>query len=500
MRFWLICLLVSFSLALNTASQYRLVRPDGFIEDHNEVFQTDEDDLELKRSDSNFEDADEDDLPERRDYEDIEGFLNEGQKGDFDEDSPSDSDIYSLYRVETSIHTIDVSGERLVEDTDDEIIFDDHEDRAQNRGIKSLLEVSDENAELYNINTNSNLANNGQSQFIVSSELSRDKDDLADDVDDDGDDPSEGETVYLLVTSFVSGEKGTGLVWAVPEDEDDKEDAYVLISGLNNPTGVCFDINNDFLYVVDPGHDEKGYIFQYEVSWDDDGDEFRLSSQKYAVVYEGSVPFDCTVDEYGNLFFVERTYDQVNMINYMDLWAGISNQHYTLYDGRDDNGYVSKPVSLEVYESDDLYVVNNEDGRNSGVLVKGDAESNFLTQAELKPLAKISEGGWGVAVSDDYVYFTTKEGNVWVMDSDDESELEIKTRFFIDPKGICYGDDEVYVVDRERGQIYVMDDDNDEEEEPELYLEIQNAYDVFCVNGAYGLTVAMAVFIYSILL
>lgn len=66
-------------------------------------------------------------------------------------------------------------------------------------------------------------------------------------------------------------------------------------------------MNNDFLYVVDHTFDPSiGLIYQYEIDWDDD-DDFEIGSNVYTVVYEGSKANDCSVDEYGNLYFTNES-------------------------------------------------------------------------------------------------------------------------------------------------------------------------------------------------
>jgi len=119
-------------------------------------------------------------------------------------------------------------------------------------------------------------------------------------IDEEGDDASDGETEWILVTSYDATKENSGKVWVIPEDDEDE--GYVLISGLDIPVGICFDVNNEFLYVVDWTFGATGVIYQYEVDWDND-DDFEISKDVYTVIYDGNKANDCSVDEYGNLYF-----------------------------------------------------------------------------------------------------------------------------------------------------------------------------------------------------
>jgi hypothetical protein len=181
------------------------------------------------------------------------------------------------------------------------------------------------------------------------------------------------------------------------------------------------------------------------------------------------------------LYFTDAADNAINFIQYLDLWSGFTNYYVTLYSGDDDHTQISTPVGVTVYESEDLYFVNNNIEDGAAVLVKGQAVVAQTNGELLEDLAIGSHGGWGVAVSDDYVYFTSGGANVWVYDLDDE-EVSIKTNKYIeDPRGICYSDDSVYVADFARGQIIELDDDDDNES-GDLWEAVEHAYALFCVN------------------
>jgi hypothetical protein len=127
------------------------------------------------------------------------------------------------------------------------------------------------------------------------------------------------------------------------------------------------------------------------------------------------------------------------------------------------------------------------------VLAKADAQVKGTNTGEIKRKVEGKNGAWGVAVSDDYVYFTTEDGSLWVMDREDKDEASIKAnRYLADPRGVCYGEDNVYVADYVRGQILEFDDDDDEEGSGDLWEEIKNPYAVYCVNMSVLLEILVA--------
>jgi sugar lactone lactonase YvrE len=370
--------------------------------------------------------------------------------GDMYDNDETDSSYLTL--VSPSSSTDAVSWEDDIYDGDEQEYSDDKEDTDNPAGVHSFLQE-------------------------VDNALNRDEDDLPDDFDDSGDDPSDGELAFILVTTFVDEEAGRGTVVVVPEED---EEIFTLITGLDKPVGICFDVEHDFLYVVDSTFGSEGYIYQFTIDWDDD-DTFELATTDYTVVYQGANPYSCFVDEYGNLYFTDAYDEQINLIQYIDLWSGFTNYFVTLYARDDEHAQVSTPVGVTVYESEDLYFVNNNVDNGAAVLVKGRTVVAEANGEQLEDLATASYGGWAVAVSDDYVFFTTGGANVWVYDLDDE-ELSIKSNKYIeDPRGICYSDDSVYVADFARGQITELDDDADDEE-GELWEAVENAYALFCVN------------------
>lgn len=321
-----------------------------------------------------------------------------------------------------------------------------------------------------------------------SNPLDRDEDLIPDSIDDSGDDYSSGDTYFLLVTTFIENEIGSGKLWVVPIDFNMREFSYELITGLDRPTGVCFDVNHDLLYIVDNGFSDTGYIYQYEIDWDDD-EVFILSRNIYVIVYEGVSPYDCKVDEYGNMYFVEAEYDSINMVSYIDLYSGFTNMNYTIYSSEP---FVSHPVALEVIDSEDIYFVNHYNGDEVGSVNRADAATEFINSGEVDILVKNNYRTWGLAhTEENLVFYSMDTGEIMVVDDNDPDDINLKCEDLLSkPRGMCYGDGHVYLAEYEIGNIWKFRD-NDKEEKPDLFIGLQGAYAVFCVNYAGVLVVAM---------
>jgi hypothetical protein len=84
---------------------------------------------------------------------------------------------------------------------------------------------------------------------------------------------------------------------------------------------------------------------------------------------------------------------------------------YTLYSRDDDHHAINSPVAVSVYDSEDLFFVNNVVDNEAAVLNRADAQGENSATIEQK--VKGEDGGWGLAVSDDNVYFTTDSSELW---------------------------------------------------------------------------------------
>lgn len=316
--------------------------------------------------------------------------------------------------------------------------------------------------------------------------LERSEDIIPDSIDDSGDDYSSGDTYFILVTTFIEGESGSGKLWVVPNDQEMIEFSYELITGLDRPTGSCLDVNHGFLYIVDNGFEDQGYIYQYEVQWDTD-EIFILSRNIYVIIYSGRKPYDCKIDQYGNMYFLEAEYDSINIISYLDLYSGFTNMNYTIYSSEP---YVSYPVALQVEDSEDIYYANLYNGDEVGSINRADAYTEYINGGEVNMLVKNKYKTWGVAhTANDLVFFSLDSGEIWAVDDDNSDELYMKNKDLMKkPRGMCYGDSNVFVADYEDGIIWIFKD-NGKQENPEMFIAIQGSYSVFCVNSAIALVV-----------
>ncbi|OMJ77169.1 hypothetical protein SteCoe_23313 [Stentor coeruleus] len=256
------------------------------------------------------------------------------------------------------------------------------------------------------------------------------------------------------------------------------EFSYELIVGLDKPTGSCLDINHGFLYIVDNGFEDNGHIYQYEVQLDD-GDFFILSRSIYVIIYSGRKPYDCKIDQYGNMDFLEAEYDSINIISYLDLYSGFTNMNYT------SEPYVSYPVALQIENSEDIYYANLYNGDDVGSINRADAYIEFINGGEVNILVKNKYKTWGVAhTANDLVFFSLDNGEIWAVDDKNPDELYMKNKNSMKkPRGMCYGDSKVFVVDYEDGIVWMFKD-NGKIESPKMIIGIQGSYSVFCVNSA----------------
>lgn len=238
--------------------------------------------------------------------------------------------------------------------------------------------------------------------------LGRDTDDIPDDPNDIGRDHRKGETSWVLVTSFLNDQAGTGKVWAVPIDRDDRDNSYVLVGGLQTPTGVCFDPNHDFMYVCDPA---QSAIYQYEIDWDDD-DKFVLASDVVATIMQGVTAMDCSVDAFGNMYYVDFVTSSISIIGYLDLWAGYVAQSRTLYEASGDSPLISGPAAIDVYNSETIYFINNINPGDAGLLNSASTGSSDVNSGDMETVVREERTSWGLAVSDRFAYFSSDDGSV----------------------------------------------------------------------------------------
>jgi hypothetical protein len=307
--------------------------------------------------------------------------------------------------------------------------------------------------------------------FNVDEEDSRDI--PRDSLNDKGEQQNLGETAFILVTTFDDSQENSGSIWAIPSDN--VNEAKVLVTGLNQPTGVCFDTNHDFMYVTDSGN---GFIYQYEISWSFDS-TFELATDDYTVVYEGAEPFDCSVDEYGNLYFVDRVQNQVSIMSCLDLWAGFKNQQVVMYDAASQS--VNFPVSIDLASSSALYFANNEATETAGAVVKAKPLVSSGNVADAVSVSTSSSGAVGLGASEDFVFFSGSEGSLNVYDI--KAKLTYTKASGPNFAGVCYSDGTVYVVDNTHSLVLTFNADTSQEQGSQVVM-MTGVFGVHCVNWA----------------
>ena len=309
-----------------------------------------------------------------------------------------------------------LDGDVVIADMDDfaDYLYDRNGQNYDSKDKYRLYRISQQQSQTYNFTVDSD----DQPVLLTTpsfievregqNPLGRDTDDLPDDPNDIGKDHRKGDLSWVLVTSFQQFEAGTGKVWAVPRDRDDRDHAYVLVGGLQTPTGICFDSNHDFLYVCDPG---AGEIYQYEI--DHDGkNKFVLESDTVATIAQGVSAYDCSVDAFGNLYYVDSEENSISIVGHLDVWSGYVGQARTLYRANSNETLISTPVALDVYDSETIYFINNGNPTESGLLNSASTASVDVNLGTVSVVLRENRTSWGVAVSHNFAYFSSSDGSV----------------------------------------------------------------------------------------
>ena len=274
------------------------------------------------------------------------------------------------------------------------------------------------------------------------------------------------DTTYLLVTTFSSDAPASGAVWVVPTQSPTA--AYELIRGLEQPTGVCFDVEHNYLYVTD-----SNSLYQYSIYW---GERLLLANTVYTVIYEGASPSDCRVDRHGNLYFTVADANQLNMVSYLDLLFGFRNKQYTLYQGTAEvplNG----PTALELTQTNSVYLLNSGDE----LLLEASAHAEYVNGGFLQVVTH-GQGGEGLAVADDGTrFFVQSNGTLWMQEVLHSPQI-INDYTFQAPKKMCIADGTVYVADYSRGGVFTFD--ARDRTEPSLFVLLPTSYGVCCVEDS----------------
>jgi len=292
--------------------------------------------------------------------------------------------------------------------------------------------------------------------------------------DEHGKEAIDGKLRFLLATSFQTGSQGTGKVWVIPPSNPLA--SFVLISGLAEPTGLCYDKNNAFLYVVDQG---DGRVLQFEIDTDLK-QRFILANYIAATIYTGESPYDCSIDSYGNLYLADSSRNAILLVSYLDLWSGFSGQERVLYLRTSTALSLNQPVSLSIPDSQTLFFLNHADTEDAGLLNQAPAKAVYLNQWRIHSSIRMLQQPWGLALSPDYAYYSTEDGALWAYRLA-KPNLYMKTQGLQRPRGVAYAEGEVYVADYDAGEVYSLRAGR-EEEQLRGVVRIEGVYEVYCVS------------------
>ena len=275
-----------------------------------------------------------------------------------------------------------------------------------------------------------------------------------------GRDYHEGETKFVLVTSFIDGESATGKVWLVQAGEDGK----VLVEGLEKPTGVCVDVNHKFMYVTDLGFNTSGAIYQYSIEFT--SKSFEIVSNTSYLIYEGT-PFDCKVNKYGDLYFTDYYLGTINQVSYNDLVLNYYGTYFVMFEE-----YGTYPASLDLYDDKSIvFTMNNGTG--------GVFQYNFEFQ-NVTQMTSESNETWGIGLYGDIAFYAIDNPEVKALDLGSLLYETYQTSDLISPKGVCVGEEDVYVADYDAGVLYKGS--VNQKESLEVFAFVQAGFSIFCVN------------------
>lgn len=301
---------------------------------------------------------------------------------------------------------------------------------------------------------------------MVDEGLNRDPDSYPKDPAERGNEYHEGDLSYIFVTSFLSDANSTGKFFAF--DYKNPEN-LVEFEGFDRPTGTCYDVNNDFLYVVENGGDSKG-IYMFQMKREYNSIEFKDGS--YVIVFSGTA-FDCKVDAYGNLYYTEQADGSIRKMTYSDLYFGFTNTDTVVYS---DVEGLDKPGSMELRDSETLYFINTGNTYNNGTVNKASVESS---ESEINVIIQESSRGQGLAVTEDKIYYSLKNGAIKSY-SFTTGDIQTYSRELEKPIGLCTSNHKVFAMDYAGGAIYEGEDLLSEN--MEVFAYVQAPYSCFCLN------------------
>ena len=294
-----------------------------------------------------------------------------------------------------------------------------------------------------------------------------------------GKEAREGSLRFLLVSTFQGQTPGSGKVWVVPASREERKDSFVLVAGLQTPTGVCYDRNHEFLYVCDPGLHS---VLQFEINTDQ-GRQFTLATDQVATIYQGTAPSACAVDGFGNLYITDSAANSIEFVNYRDLWTGYVGLNATLYQGYGETAGIGGPIGIQIPNSDILYIANSRNQEDLGLLDSAPTQQDRGINA-LSALLRTEHRPQGLALSPDLAYYSSSDGTIWAYRYQGKPSLYLKSvDFFKSPSGLCYSHGNVYIADYILGEVFSFPDTPSEKVDSKGFIKVSGAYGLACINS-----------------
>lgn len=294
-----------------------------------------------------------------------------------------------------------------------------------------------------------------------------------------GEEALEGELRFLLVSTFQPQAPGSGKVWVVPSSAEERKDSFVLVAGLQTPTGVCYDRNHEFLYVCDPG---MRAVLQFEIN-SGKGRQFTLATDQVATIYQGLAPSACAVDGFGNLYIADSAGNSIEYVNYRDLWTGYVGMNTTLYRGYGETAGVGGPIGIQVIDSETLYFANSRNEDDFGLINSAPAQQ-FRDITSLSVLLRSEQRPLGLALSSKFAYYSSDDNTIWAFRYQGKPSLYLKSaEFFTSPRGLCYSNGNVYIADYSQGEVFYFPDNQSERVALKGFIRVAGAYGLACINS-----------------
>lgn len=275
---------------------------------------------------------------------------------------------------------------------------------------------------------------------------------------------------FVLLSTFINDKTGTGKIWVLPLSSPSQ--IYLLLEGFTAPVKICFDPLHSFLYVVDK---KEGKIFQYLVKMNKK--KLVLAKNVYIKIYSGN-PGDCKVDIYGNLYFTDLKRNSINVISFADLFSGFKNKFFTIYQYAKENRRMKSPESFVFSTSRLMFFVAGN--RNSVYYAAAEVEN--LNQYQVKVLVERDKEIDGIAYGDNKIFYAV-DGEVFCFNLYKMNEERVTDEIFIDPQGLCFSDNKLFVADHGKGAIYVVDLAN---KNTQILASVQAVYGLYCLDFGVG--------------